>query len=463
MEIIVIFEPQNQEGSITPHAGCLHINCGDSQSHSVELKFSYDDLWNFTKDTESSAFDFLLLAHIVYCIDRAIARKKFSTEGWTRYIRVVNIPIQNVSLFMQAKIKLQNAINFLTGDNWEFEFANASPIQYRSSIKGKYDCSDYAKISLFSGGLDSLIGFVNEASSLPESKKILLISHKELGKEGGDQSRILKKCEELDFFSVQYTQLQLNAGLKQGSWKNKLPTENTFRSRSLLFIAAGIYCAQAIPGNIPLIIPENGTISLNIPLEKGRRGACSTRTTHPTFLTRLSEALRILGITTPLENPYKYKTKADMMVEACSNARKNLILQHLTHLSCSCAKRSHNRYWDKRGGEVRHCGCCLPCVYRRVALDAVVMDDMKYIGTDIYLSNKFDLNNHTQQRSSDIRSLLYFLKHNCNRQYIAQELLLNGIRNLDDINKYTELALRSYEQVKKWLNKLDHDRYTLSF
>lgn len=95
---------------------------------------------------------------------------------------------------------------------------------------------------------------------------------------------ILGYCRDNNILSNKYEQVLLNAGLKSHSWNIKgTPTESTFRSRSLLFFAAGIYVANKISPQCQLIVPENGTISINIPLDSGRRSSCSTRTTHPTF------------------------------------------------------------------------------------------------------------------------------------------------------------------------------------
>lgn len=129
----------------------------------------------------------------------------------------------------------------------------------------------------------------------------------------------------------------LNAGLKPHSWNIKTPTESTFRSRSLLFFAAGIYIANKISPQCQLIVPENGTISINIPLDSGRRSSCSTRTTHPTFIKRIQEALYTIGISNSIYNPYRLKSKADMVLECCQDTSKKAILKSLVDLSCSCA------------------------------------------------------------------------------------------------------------------------------
>ena len=144
--------------------------------------------------------------------------------------------------------------------------------------------------------------------------------------------------------------------------------------------------ANKISPQCQLIVPENGTISINIPLDSGRRSSCSTRTTHPTFIKRIQEALYAIGISNSIYNPYRLKSKADMVLECCQDTSKKAILESLVDLSCSCAKRGHNVFWDKSGIEIRnakikHCGMCLPCLYRRVALDTIGLDNEALLGT----------------------------------------------------------------------------------
>ena len=71
--------------------------------------------------------------------------------------------------------------------------------------------------------------------------------------------------------------------------KNDLPglgTETTTRGRSFIFLALAALAADAIEGRTPIYVPENGLISLNVPLDPLRLGAWSTRTTHPFYMAR---------------------------------------------------------------------------------------------------------------------------------------------------------------------------------
>lgn len=453
----VTYRPTLDNGHIGDYS--LAFNGWDGVQRTVGIKFDFKNLWDFSRDTTSVAFDFLILSMIVYNVDRAVNRMKNSDDGWHRNIILNNVPVINLNEMNRGKEALDKAIGFLTGDTWDINFIQSEAINYAPTNDAvTFRHSDFAEVCLFSGGLDSLIGFVDTAHRIPSNKKVLLISHMELGKERRDQEDILSSCRNDHILDNRYERLLINAGLKPKSWNMRTPSESTFRSRSLLFFAAGIYAAHAISPQQKLIVPENGTISINIPLDSGRRSACSTRTTHPTFIKKLQEALRLIGIDNSIENPYRLKSKADMMNDIFANPVKRADITPLVNLSCSCAKRGHNVYWDKSGQEIRdngitHCGMCLPCLYRRVALYAVGMDNEEKLGTDVLHGVKYNLANLNQKRTKDFRALLYFLRSRCNEKTIRRELILNGITDENELNDYINLAIHSYNQVKDWLSQ----------
>ena len=65
--------------------------------------------------------------------------------------------------------------------------------------------------------------------------------------------------------------------------------------------------------NVPVYIPENGFIGLNIPLTGGRKGTCSTRTTHPYFLRQFNGILEQVGIKNTITNFFAYNTKREIV------------------------------------------------------------------------------------------------------------------------------------------------------
>lgn len=422
----------------------------DEEHYSTNINFDFNPLFSFARDNDSIAFDFLLFSVLIYNIDRFVNRHTFSLEGWTREIEISNMPVLHVNEFKAVKNQMDNAVSFLTGDNWNIDYSLSEGVLYqpREDIEDFGDINIFEKVSLFSGGLDSLIGVIDELEHFHPEKKLLFISHKDLGKEGADQNGIMRIFAQQQLYTNKYAQIQTSVGIgRRNLGRGRLPKESTFRSRSLLFIGMGIYAAHNIGENTPLIIPENGTIALNIPLMPSRRSACSTRTTHPTFLKQLQNILQEIGIVNPMYNPYEFKTKGEMVVESANHT----VLGHLIEASCSCAKRGRMQHWDRRGAGIRHCGMCLPCIYRRVALHMSGLDNPDKYGTDVFNGVRFDINNLGQQSSRDFRTLLEFIKRRPLVEKIEKELLINGIQDVPRIRSYALVVDRTMEQIIEWI------------
>jgi hypothetical protein len=123
-----------------------------------------------------------------------------------------------------------------------------------------------------------------------------------------------------------------------------------------------------------IYIPENGLIALNAPLQKSRLGTLSTRTAHPRYLGELCDFLSASGVFKgEIKNPFLFVSKTDMLAKAKG-------LSTPLRRSVSCARPS--RYKDLG---VTHCGYCVPCIYRRVAMMTAGLDSK-----DDYAFSVFD-------------------------------------------------------------------------
>jgi hypothetical protein len=176
--------------------------------------------------------------------------------------------------------------------------------------------------------------------------------------------------------------------------------EITLRSRSLLYLALGLTAAAAFGPAPPLIVPENGWISLNPPLTLSRLGPYSTRTTHPYFLDQIVSLWQAGGISHPLSNPYQRLTKGEMLMR-CRNQE---LLRRLFPLTISCARPEVGRWQGEAGGA---CGYCYPCLMRRAALHRLGWDDAKDYRVDVLSETK--IMRH-RVRGSDLRALFFALK-----------------------------------------------------
>lgn len=212
--------------------------------------------------------------------------------------------------------------------------------------------------------------------------------------------------------------------------------ETTSRSRSLLFIGLALLTAE--PKDVNIIVPENGTVSLNYPLSPSRRSSCSTRTTHPTFLMYVEQIFGELGIKTKIENPYKFRTKGEM-VKSCSN---KVLLEKILTQSNSCGKRGHRAHWDDSG---THCGICMPCIYRRSAL---INGDKTPYGNQI---NALTKNSIFTKKWQDVGSMLDFLHEKADTNKLKFELISNGLQGQPNLYNYIDLIRRTKKELSNWV------------
>lgn len=374
-----------------------------------------DDLAKVGVFPSAIATDLLVLAAHVHAADTRIARSTQSQDSWTREIRVV-VPVSNIITWDKTKVVLRRALNFLTGDLWTIEFRplpNSLP-DVRPTGTLPLEGIPFDGVSLFSGGLDSLIGAIDmlEGSSTP-----LLVSHAGDGTTSnaqGDCYQMLKQAYPANKFGRLRIWMDMADIKVEGS-----DHEMTTRGRSFLFFASGIFAGSGLDKPFTLTVPENGLIALNVPLDPLRLGSHSTRTTHPFYIARWNELLQIIGLPGKIVNPYWDKTKGEM-VENCAN--KELLETVVPH-SISCAHPSSGR-WQKLPAQ--HCGHCLPCLIRRAALEKGLgkgIDKTTYKINDL-AARVLD---STQAEGTQVRSFQYAIARLTARPQLAATLIhING-------------------------------------
>lgn len=313
-------------------------------------------------------FDIITLATMVYMADTRISRTLHSQDSWTREI-ALNIPVYLDSIWQSQVATIERMLCFLTGDIWRIAFIKRKKIlEENTHLKN----DSYDRVSLFSGGMDSLISSINE---LEDKKNILLVSH------AGDSLTKKAQKEIVSAFDINYPKTEhKRIDLWMVFERNYIPfggSENTTRSRSFLFISSALFVMSGTKNLLNLMVPENGTIALNVPLDNLRVGSHSTRTTHPFYLKMWNSLLKNLGTEFSVSNPYWNKTKGEM-ADQCRN--KELLYDLMTK-SFSCSSPGKARW---RGVKPQHCGYCVPCLIRRAAMyKAFGKDPTEYTEIDI--------------------------------------------------------------------------------
>lgn len=315
----------------------------------------------------SLAWDFAVIAAGVVSADQAAARSR-SPDGWTRTI-TLKIDVLNPSVWNRVSSHLSKALGFLTGDHWSLEFVKGLTVLPRSASAKplEHDC-----VSLLSGGLDSLVGAIDLKARGHQPFFVSQIAR-------GDSEKQVLFARTISANDKSHLQFGEKVHLPKG-----MKADTSHRSRSILFLAMGVvaacgtkkYASLKENQKVPLIVPENGFISINVPLTPTRLGSHSTKTTHPFFLKTIQAVLDLVGLKVALSNPYQWKTKAEM-IKGCSDQK---LLRRLIFNSTSCGRFART---------YKHCGRCVPCIIRRSSIKACYdRDKTEYLFENLGLDDK---------------------------------------------------------------------------
>jgi 7-cyano-7-deazaguanine synthase in queuosine biosynthesis len=382
-----------------------------------------------------AAVDLLLLSASVYIADKCSPRVD-AEDDWTRSFKL-GTPVADTERWSTSAEDFVEGLTFLTGDRWSFE--------WRAERNRLWDAKYVNRIGfdgvcLFSGGLDSLVGAINllEDRSI---RRLLLVNHydsnasaplpRELGSAlaatyGSDRVRLVQ-------VRVRPTRTKKRPNI-HGSVR-----ESTTRSRSLLFLALALAAASAHGPSIPVYLPENGFIALNVPLTPARLGSCSTRTTHPYFLDCLQAALGSQDIHNPLVNPFGLLTKGQML----NGCRNPSLLRELAPKTISCAHAEVGR-WE--GRPYGNCGYCYPCIIRRAAMYAAGVPDTAY---NPDLLSQPDLLKSNSDRVRDIRAILMALyRDRSNHLGNLMPLLSGPLNPPNEARRYGQLYREGIEELR---------------
>jgi hypothetical protein len=332
------------------------------------------------------AVDLFRVASAVFTADLRIRRKE-AFDGWTRDL-VLHLPVSDVVRWEGVQGPLLRLLAYLTGDHWEVGFYPASRGRPAPGSSRPLERQPFPATAacLLSGGLDSFIG---AADALARRERLALVSHNAAGTAtagGPAQSAIVAALrEQYTPASLRHVPFFVNAP-KQGFTG---VTEDTTRSRSIIFLALGVLVASSLSeGARRLIVPENGLISLNAPLTDNRLGSLSTKTTHPYTIALFRDVLAGLGLGVEVETPYQVTTKGEML----TSARDREFVGEWAPVTVSCARPTQARYQrdDDPRAKRMHCGYCVPCIIRRAAMFAAGLDSADDYRRDLFAPEVLD-------------------------------------------------------------------------
>lgn len=304
--------------------------------------FSSHDKW------EPVTYDALLIAAAVEFCDRVLVR---SAMNWGRRF-IVHVPVHDVERWSSNKVDraLVRALNFLTGDDWHFNFRSRKQAAPRPPQGQIVFPSNAEAVIAFSDGMDSRA--VSELESKRLGKRLIRI------RIGGNQHDISKKeRQKIPFKAIPYS-------VKLDDARN---AERSARSRGFKFSIISAIAAYLVDAPMA-IIPESGQGALAPALLPVAHGYEDYRN-HPAFtklMERFIEAL--LGYRFQYTFPRIWMTKGETLhefVKICGPSAKWITTR-------SCWQQSRQ---VAVSGARRQCGICAACLLRRLSVHAAGLEE----------------------------------------------------------------------------------------
>lgn len=340
----------------------------------------YSGLQYFEKEfglADSLEEDILNLASGVYAADLAVKRNE--RENFLRTIELT-VEVVNIHAFERIKEKLSSALLILSRDNWHIKFIEKAG----TPVSGFQWQNKEGAVLLFSGGIDSMCA---ASDFISQKKELVLVSHNTHANKVVDRSQ--RKVHEAleNFYKTKVKHVHIKVyGRKSPTHHFPEPNkrENSQRTRSFLFLSLAALVTKRCGFNKVLYMAENGQFAIHLPLNSARVGPFSTHTADPNFVLHAQEIFRTV-LSNPnfeISNPFLYKTKAEVFAVMPKKLQKEV------YNSASCWMIAHVK------GE-KHCGFCIPCISRRIALEYNGLKLNEY-DVDIF---KADLNNFDDENT----------------------------------------------------------------
>lgn len=410
----------------------IKVNVGSNKKgcdvHLCPGENLYSGIDYFTKEfknANSLEEDLFNLASGIYATDLAVCRQERE-----HYIRTIdlNVEVVNLHAFERIKNLLESALLTVSRDNWNINF-----IQKKGTAVTDFDWqNNEGAVLLFSGGIDSMCA---AAQFVSENKNLVLVSHNSHGNVVIDtcQRNVHAALEKHFKQTIKHIHIKVY-GRKHGSFAFPEERENTQRTRSFLFLTLAALVTRRSGFNKVLYMAENGQFAIHLPLNQARVGPFSTHTADPHFVSDAQEIFRTL-LSNPLFeilNPFLYNTKAEVFSVLPRP------LQNEVHHSASCWKISH-----VPGNQ--HCGFCIPCISRRIAIEfnGIFVNEYQ---CDIFNTDLNTLGDDDDRKRNLIDYLEFVLKFK-NITEANQNDLLNEFPELYNPAFDRDLALKLYERV----------------
>jgi len=340
------------EPGVRPGTSALRCKIGKNVKFTMESLESY-----FFAKWEPDAWDALLVAAAVEFADRTKHRPAYT---WRRHFSL-RIPVHHPRLWNSSKVQnaLRDALEFLTGDGWEFDFVARKkdvprPAQPQLALNPHVEA-----VIPFSDGMDSCaVASLLERSMGDKLVRIRLGTGLDDGKKHNRERKA--------FTRIPY---DISRGEKPFA-------ESSARSRGFKFaVISGI--AAYLSNAEKIIVPESGQGALGPSLVTVGQAGEDCRS-HPLFTRRMEAFLKaLLGYDVSYEFPQIWSTKAETLRQFVDECKDSSWEQ-----TSSCWQQNRQSSVDKKW---RHCGICAACMLRRLSVHAAGLKEPKetYVWEDL--------------------------------------------------------------------------------
>jgi len=392
-----------------------------------------NDFSNYFNQPTTLEEDILVLASSIFAADRATLRGE--REDICREIEL-EIPLVNITKFNEVIPFIENTLRLLSNDAWKLiprKFDGPNEIITVPKNNG-------GRTLLFSGGLDSLAAAV----LMGKEKKVLeIVSHITRNPITARSQQSLTSLLKTKGFNINHRQFFISSKSDEDLGVDH-SGESSQRTRSFLFMAIGAIVARRTGNHKVLIMAENGQMAIHLPLTQGRIGAFSTHTAHPDVIAGSQSIFsKLLSFDLMISNPFIELTKKEV-VEIVNNT-----LPEAIPFSTSCF-----RNWRLPAGAT-HCGECIPCFIRRIAIESLRSDETAY-ARDLWIEDIINLARDDEGRRNlmDLLEFIKFITISSVEEIMSEypELYSRNIDQSAIINMYKRFCVESNKLFKNYPN-----------
>ena len=396
------------------------------------LHYGDDNLLDINEYENTTILDFFDLISYICYTDFYTPRDE---DVNNKHKLTICVPVNNLEKFKTIKEDLEILLKYMTnGEIWNINFKKQDEIKKlireQRTIEEKIE---YNSVCVLSGGLDSMAGSVIE-----KDNSTLFITYETNPIEVNNANIVYENLIKNDY----------NKHIVVKKMYLEQDEHYTERTRSLIFIASSLIYADYY-GIEQIKIYENGIMSLNPKFNFSRR---VTKTTNQKTLYLLNKILSKLGINIKIINPFKYKTKADIVSIIPKEYDDYIIYSTRT-----CSKNAGIRHFRNKNKGNFHCGICIACLLRQIGMIYNNRKDTAYLlpENQIVLKEiqRYEISiSKNKNYENDRKAAVY--KFNEKRSLI--EYYKQFYKKIDDGTIYNYLDLKKdYYEDDNWKEKIE--------